>query len=173
MLTVPLGVVEVCQAGTSLTEPQSNLTVPPRFGSRTSTPSSPSSPASSTIATTGAPVRLAIATVSPMWSPWPWVSRIVVAAASSALIAALGFPVRNGSIRSGRVSVGELKARVSQKANVHFVSILLCRLSVPASSRASSNPTATPTSIPSRVSSASSVCTARTRSVASSCPVAS
>ncbi len=66
MLTVPLGVVEVCQAGTSLTQPQSNLTVPPRLGSWTVRPSSPSSLASSTIATTGAPVRLAIATVSPM-----------------------------------------------------------------------------------------------------------
>ena len=29
----PFGVVEVCQAGTSLTQPQSNVTVPPRFGS--------------------------------------------------------------------------------------------------------------------------------------------
>src|SRR5579875_1915101 len=48
VLAVPLGVVEVCQAGTSLTQPQSNLTVPPRLGSRTSTPSSPSSLAIST-----------------------------------------------------------------------------------------------------------------------------
>ena len=28
VLAVPLGVVEVCQAGTTLTQPQSNLTVP-------------------------------------------------------------------------------------------------------------------------------------------------
>ena len=62
VLTVPFGVVEVCQAGTSLTQPQSNRPVPPRFGSRTSTPSAPISSASSTIASTGAPVRLAIAT---------------------------------------------------------------------------------------------------------------
>ena len=33
VLTVPLGVVEVCQAGVSRTEPQSNSAVPPRFGS--------------------------------------------------------------------------------------------------------------------------------------------
>ena len=128
MLTVPLGVVEVCQAGTSLTQPQSNLTVPPRFGSRTSTPSSPSSPASSTIATTGAPVRLAIATVSPMWSPCPWVSRIVVAAASSALIAAFGIAGQERVDQNGRVPVGELEASVSQKAHFHLFSILLCRL---------------------------------------------
>ena len=66
MLTWPLGVVEVCHAGTSLTQPQSNSTVPPRFGSKTfSTPSSPISPATSVIATTVAPVRFAISTVSP------------------------------------------------------------------------------------------------------------
>ena len=40
MFTVPLGVVEVCQAGTSRTQPPSNSTVPPRFGFATfSTPS--------------------------------------------------------------------------------------------------------------------------------------
>ena len=33
VLTVPFGVVDVCQAGTSLTQPQSKVTVPPRFGS--------------------------------------------------------------------------------------------------------------------------------------------
>src|SRR3712207_7725421 len=53
VLTVPFGVVDVCQAGTSLTQPQSNLTVPPMFGSKTWWPSprsSMSSLASSTIA---------------------------------------------------------------------------------------------------------------------------
>jgi hypothetical protein len=65
-VTVPFGVREVCQAGTSLTQPQSNVTVPPMFGSRTSaTPCSAISSAISTRATTVAPVRLAIATVSP------------------------------------------------------------------------------------------------------------
>ena len=132
VLTVPFGVVDVCQAGTSLTEPQSNLTVPPRFGSRTSTPSSPSSPASSTIATTGAPVRLAIATVSPMWSAWPWVSRIVVAATSSALIVAFGLPVRNGSIRRVVSPSESVEARVAEKANVHFVQSSSCRFRVSA-----------------------------------------
>ena len=64
--TVPLGVVEVCQAGTSRTQPPSNSTVPPRLGSDTfSTPASPSSSAISTMATTGAPVRLAMSSMSP------------------------------------------------------------------------------------------------------------
>ena len=40
MLTVPLGVVEVCQAGTSFTHPQSNVAVPPRLQLTTSSPSS-------------------------------------------------------------------------------------------------------------------------------------
>ena len=34
VLTVPLGVVDVCQAGVRRTQPQSNSTVPPRLGSR-------------------------------------------------------------------------------------------------------------------------------------------
>jgi hypothetical protein len=63
--TVPFGVVDVCHAGTSLTQPQSNWTVPPRLGSNVSSPRSASSFAISTIASTGAPVRLAISTVSP------------------------------------------------------------------------------------------------------------
>ena len=125
MLTVPFGVVEVCQAGTSLTQPQSNLTVPPRLGSRTSTPSSPISLASSTIATTGAPVRLAIATVSPKWSPWPWVSRIVVAATSSARDRRLRVAGQERVDQDRRVAVGEREAGVAEKADFHRLSILL------------------------------------------------
>ena len=66
VFTVPFGVVEVCQAGTTLTQsPPSNSTVPPRFGSETfSRPCSPSSPANSVIATTCAPA-LAMSTMSP------------------------------------------------------------------------------------------------------------
>src|SRR4051812_36485928 len=101
MCAVPLGDTAVCQAGTSLTQPQSKATVPPKFGSRTSsTPSPLISAASSTIATTVAPVRLAMSTVSPRWSPWPWVSRITSGSTSSAVAAASGLPVRNGSVRT-------------------------------------------------------------------------
>ena len=61
------GIVFVCQAGTSLTQPQSNSTVPPRFGSLTaSAPCASSQLASSTIATQCAPVRLATGTASAM-----------------------------------------------------------------------------------------------------------
>src|SRR5690349_10597323 len=99
MCAVPLGETAVCQAGTSLTQPQSNWTVPPRFGLRTSaTPAASISAASSTIARTVAPVRLAMSTVSPRWSAWPCVSRITSASTSSAEAAARGLPVRNGSV---------------------------------------------------------------------------
>ena len=58
--------VDECHAGTIFTQPQSNATVPPKLGSKTSKPFSASSSAISTIASIGAPVRLAIAsTVSP------------------------------------------------------------------------------------------------------------
>src|SRR3954464_12943635 len=97
----PEGETAVCQAGTSLTQPQSNVIVPPKLGSLTfSTPDSAISLASSTIATTVAPVRLAMSTVSPRWSACPCVSRITSGEASSALAAAFGFPVRNGSVRT-------------------------------------------------------------------------
>ena len=99
MCAVPDGETAVCQAGTSLTQPQSNATVPPKFGSLTfSTPASAISLASSTIATTVAPVRLAMSTVSPRWSAWPCVSRITSGETSSADAAAFGLPVRNGSV---------------------------------------------------------------------------
>src|SRR5579859_5175796 len=126
VLTVPLGVVEVCQAGTSLTQPHANLTVPPRLGSKVCTPSPPISPASSTIATTGAPVRLAMSTVSPMWSAWPWVRRIVVGFTSSGETAALGFPLRNGSI-STRLSPSESSKQAWPRKRTSIVcSFLLC-----------------------------------------------
>src|SRR4051794_31798120 len=98
MCGVPLGVTAVCQAGVSLTQPQSNLTVPPMLGSKTcSTPLEPISLASSTMATTGQLARLAMSTVSPRWSACPWVSRIALGLSSSACAAALGLPVRKGS----------------------------------------------------------------------------
>src|SRR4051812_19460323 len=100
VFTVPLGVVEVCQAGTSFTQPQSNLTVPPMFGSATfSMPFSWSSFASSTMATHWAPVRLAMSTTSPQWSAWPCVRKMCVGSTSSGPTAATGLPLRNGSIR--------------------------------------------------------------------------
>src|SRR3954453_2048633 len=101
---VPLGVTAVCQAGVSLTQPQSNFTVPPMLGSKTcSTPFSPISLASSTMATTGQFTRLAMSTVSPRWSACPWVSRMAVGSSSEASTAAFGLPLRNGSTRT-RVS---------------------------------------------------------------------
>src|SRR4051795_11735412 len=104
MCGVPLGVTAVCQAGVSLTQPQSNLTVPPMFGSKTcSTPLEEISLASSTMATTGQLTRLAMSTASPRWSACPWVSRIADGSSSDASTAAFGLPLRNGSIRT-RVS---------------------------------------------------------------------
>src|SRR4051812_26847582 len=98
MWGVPLGETAVCHAGVIFTQPQSNWTVPPMFGFTTfSTPLPSISAASSTMARTVAPVRLAMSTVSPRWSPWPWVRRIASAGSSSALAAAFGLPDRKGS----------------------------------------------------------------------------
>src|SRR5690242_15672551 len=99
MCAVPEGDTAVCQAGTSFTQPQSNVTVPPKFGSRTSSmPASAISLASSTMATTVAPVRLAMSTVSPRWSAWPCVSRMTSGFSSLASAAATGLWLRNGSV---------------------------------------------------------------------------
>src|SRR3954468_24803537 len=102
---VPFGVVEVCHAGVRRTDTVPKSTLPPMFGSETFSRlcSDCSSLAISTIATTLAPVRLAISTVSPKWSAWPCVRKMCVGSSSSALHAAFGFPVRNGSM-STRVS---------------------------------------------------------------------
>jgi hypothetical protein len=102
LITTSSGVVLVCQAGTSLIEPQSKLTVPPRLGSETvSTPFDLSQPASSVIATQWAPVRLAIPTASAMWSAWAWLIAMWVGSTSSALATATGLlGLRNGSVSS-------------------------------------------------------------------------
>src|SRR4051812_35858837 len=111
VLTVPLGVVEVCHAGVRRTVTQPRSAVPPMLGSMMfSTPDSLSSPASSTIATTVAPVRLAMATVSPMWSLWPCVRKIASACTSSAVAAAFGLPVRKGSTSTVLPSCSSAKA---------------------------------------------------------------
>ena len=92
----------VCQAGTSLIQPQSKRTVPPRFGSWTfSTPCSSSQLAISTIATHSAPVRVATPTASAMWSACPWEIATWVGSTSSALATAAGLlGLRNGSTRT-------------------------------------------------------------------------
>src|SRR3954447_5996316 len=93
------GRVLVCQAGTSLIQPQSNSTVPPRLGSLSSSiPRAFSHSARSTIATQWAPVRLATGTASAMWSAWPWVMAMWVGSTSSPVCTAAGlFGLRNGS----------------------------------------------------------------------------
>ena len=89
-------------------------------------PPRPSSPAISVIATTVAPVRLAISTVSPKWSSCPWVSRIVVAATSSAAIARLRVAGQERVDQHRRVAaVGEREARVAEKPDCPSSSILL------------------------------------------------
>ena len=92
----------VCQAGTSFTQPQSNSTVPPRFGSLSAeTPRASSHLAISTIATQWAPVRVATGTRSAVWSTWPWLTAMWVGSTSSAVATAAGLlGLRNGSTRT-------------------------------------------------------------------------
>src|SRR5918999_5403155 len=95
------------------------------LGSATfSTPDSPISFASSTIATTCAPVRFAMSTVSPMWSACPWVRKMWVGSTSPASTAALGLPVRNGSI-STRVSPSLSSKHACPRNRMSMVSVLL------------------------------------------------
>src|SRR5918994_1182595 len=100
-ITCPSGSVLVWKAGTSFAQPHSSSTVPPRFGSATSSiPWAESHRASSTIATHVAPVRFATSTTCAMWSAWPWVSRMCVGSPSSAPTTAAGLSgLRKGSIR--------------------------------------------------------------------------
>ena len=128
-------------------------------GRRGSSPSSPAiSSASSTIARTGAPVRLAIV---------DRVAEVVgVAVGEQDRVGARRrrrrrppSGCRSGTDRRGRVvpSCVEREGRVAQEADVHRHRLLRSSVARGRSSCASSNPTATPTSMPSRVSSATSV----------------
>ena len=89
------------------------------FGSNVSTPSSAISWAISTIATTGAPVRLAISTVSPKWSAWPWVSRIVGRVDVVGGDRGLRVAGQERVDQDPRVAVGELEAGVPEKTHFH------------------------------------------------------
>ena len=157
VLTVPLGVVDVCQAGTSLHRaPVERRRC--RRGSGRARPRRPPPPisfGSSTIATTGAPVRLAIATVSPRWSAWPCVSRIVVGVDLVGAAARLRVARQERVDEHRRCRRAQREGRVAQKAELHLTSPS-GRFAI-SSVRASSKPTATPTSMPRRVSSATSV----------------
>ena len=112
-----------------------------------------------------------MSTVSPRWSPWPWVSRIASARPRRPSTAAFGLPVRNGSTSTVVSPSESSKADVAEEADVHCHRV--SPPSVVMSSCASSNPTATPISIATRVSSAISVRTACRRSSMSALPAAS
>ena len=170
VLTVPLGVVDVCQAGTSLTQPQSSLTVPPRLGSMVSIPSLPSSPASSVIATTGGARALGDA------DGVADVVRVAVREQDRGGLELVGLGRRlrvAGQERvdqHGRVAGLELEGRVAQVADVHCHSQSPWVESI--SRCASSYPTAAPMSMLTRVSSAINVRTAVMRSSGSAVPAA-
>src|SRR5690606_5691744 len=79
-------------------------TVPPQpIGLMLSMPCDCAHIDTSKFAVTSAPVFLAIAMVSPMWSSWPWVRTMWVTPSATASTESdegkVGFPLRNGSIR--------------------------------------------------------------------------
>ena len=59
--------------------------------------------------TTKAPVRLAMATVSPTWSPCPWDTRMAFGVRLSAFTGASGLPEMKGSIRIRPLPVSIMK----------------------------------------------------------------
>src|SRR5687767_6699360 len=72
---------------------------------------------------TVAPLRFAIAIVSPRWSPWPCDTRMKSAGTSAAFAAAWGFPVRNGSTSTCLPSLSKSRqAWPSQRTRVAMVS---------------------------------------------------
>ena len=168
MCGVPFGETAVCQAGVSFTQPQSNCTVPPMFGSRTSW-SSPRSPAisfaSSTIASDGRAGALGdvdrVADVVGVAVGEEDVRRVDVAG----LLRRLRVPGEERVDEHAHVPLLDQEARVAQEGDLRHLQVpSRCRIS----SWASSSPTATPTSIPSPASSSTSARTAASRSAGSS-----
>src|ERR671924_189000 len=75
---------------------------------------------------TVAPVRLAMAAVSPTWSACPWETRMKWGFSSSGLRAAVGLPVRKGSMRTECEPVSRSRlAWPSQQTRVAMVDLLL------------------------------------------------
>ena len=160
------GIVFVCQAGTSLTQPQSNSTVPPRLGSLTSSTPCPSSQlASSTIADAVGAGAL---------GDRDRVGHVVGVAVGDRDVGRLdllggrhrgrvvGLEERVDQHR--RLPLAQLEARLAVELDLHL------QLSPSGSSASlissfSAQPTATPTIIPIRASSASRARTAAIRSL--------
>ena len=161
------GSVLVCQAGTSLIQPQSNSTVPPRLGSLTSsTPCASSQLASSTIATQWAPVRLATG------DRVGHVIGVAVADRDVGRVDVVGGGHRGRVVRlqervdqDVRLALAQLEAGVAVELDLHLQRSPSSGRSVLASALpVSAQPTATPTIIPIRASSASRARTAAIRS---------
>src|SRR5215211_2769289 len=89
---------ELCQAGVNLTVPPVKAMVPPWLPLTTSrTPCDSSQFPSSTVQITLASFHSARSTVSPTWSLWAWVSRIVLGLSDLGSIEVTGLSVMNGS----------------------------------------------------------------------------
>src|SRR2546427_3744689 len=98
------------KAGTSLTRPHGNSCAPPMCILCTTAPCASQKEASSYVVTTVGLSRLAIARVSPRWSPWPCESSTAsIFASLSSPMSAAGFPVRNGSMMTRRPAASMVK----------------------------------------------------------------
>src|ERR671916_417358 len=89
---------ELCQAGVNLTVPPVKAIVPPWLPLTTSrTPCDSSQFPSSTVQITLASFHSARSTVSPTWSLWAWVSKIVLGLSDLGSTEVTGLSVMNGS----------------------------------------------------------------------------
>src|SRR5918998_1452733 len=90
---------ELCQAGVNLTVPPVKAIVPPWLPLTTSrTPCDSSQLPSSTVQITLASFHSAMSTVSPTWSLWAWVSRIVLGLSDFGSTEVTGLSSMNGSM---------------------------------------------------------------------------
>src|SRR5918998_915539 len=89
---------ELCQAGVNLTVPPVKAMVPPWLPPTTSrTPCDSSQLPSSTVQITLASFHSAMSIVSPTWSLWAWVSRIVLGLSDFGSTEVTGLSSMNGS----------------------------------------------------------------------------
>ena len=130
----------MCQAGTSLIQPQSNSTVPPRFGSLTSSTPCPSSHwRARRSRRSGRRCAWRPATASAMWSAWPWVIAMWVGSTSSRgrdRGRVVGLQERVD--QDGRLALAQLEAGMAVELDLHP------QLSPSGSSRFRSSPPSVP-----------------------------
>ena len=115
-------IVELWKAGTMATSQAPHFTVPPVFmGSNFWCPERPMNSQISGCDTTMAPNRWASRVASPIWSPWPWVTRMILQLGQAVLVAGGIFRVARAKRVDQQVGAVDSRWKAECPSHVSFI----------------------------------------------------